>query len=127
VGIKAGHGFRFASAMPSHQTIVDESVSFGRDFFSETQDAAPHDWLQLTGGAIGAGIPLATGAAIGAPGRRIVNLQADGSALYSAQGCGRRPAKTSMSRRSFFPTANTQFCWANWPMSEPIRDESHST
>ncbi|WP_348643231.1 acetolactate synthase large subunit [Mesorhizobium sp. B2-1-3A] len=75
-----------SALLPGQSVIVDESVSFGRDFFSETQNAAPHDWLQLTGGAIGAGIPLATGAAIGAPGRRIVNLQADGSALYSAQG-----------------------------------------
>jgi acetolactate synthase-1/2/3 large subunit len=72
--------------LPEQSIIVDESVSFGRDFFSGTQGAAQHDWLQLTGGAICAGIPLATGAAIGAPGRRVVNLQADGSALYSAQG-----------------------------------------
>ena len=48
--------------------------------------AVPHDWLQLTGGAIGCGMPLATGAAIGAGGqRRVVNLQADGSALYTLQ------------------------------------------
>ena len=75
-----------SALLPEQSVIVDESVSFGRDFFSRTQGAAQHDWLQLTGGAIGAGIPLATGAAIGAPGRRVVNLQADGSALYSAQG-----------------------------------------
>jgi acetolactate synthase-1/2/3 large subunit len=42
--------------------------------------------LQITGGAIGCGIPLATGAAIGAPGRRVVNLQADGSGMYTLQG-----------------------------------------
>jgi acetolactate synthase-1/2/3 large subunit len=47
--------------------------------------AAPHDWLQLTGGAIGDGLPMATGAAIAAPGRRVVTLQADGSALYTLQ------------------------------------------
>jgi acetolactate synthase-1/2/3 large subunit len=45
----------------------------------------PHDWLQLTGGAIGDGLPMATGAAIGAPGRRVVTLQGDGSALYTVQ------------------------------------------
>lgn len=75
-----------SALLPEQSVIVDESVSFGRDFFSGTKGAAQHDWLQLTGGAIGAGIPLATGAAIGAPGRRVVSLQADGSALYSAQG-----------------------------------------
>jgi len=58
-----------AALLPDNAIIVDESVSFGRAFFPGTHVAAPHDWLQLTGGAIGCGIPLATGAAIGAPGR----------------------------------------------------------
>ena len=39
----------------------------------------------MTGGAIGGGMPMATGAAIGAPGRRVINLQADGSAMYTVQ------------------------------------------
>jgi len=72
--------------LPDQAIIVDESVSFGRAFFPGTHNAAPHDWLQITGGAIGCGIPLATGAAIGAPGRRVVGLQADGSAMYTLQG-----------------------------------------
>ncbi|ALM83774.1 acetolactate synthase large subunit [Bordetella sp. N] len=71
--------------LPDNAIVVDESVSFGRAFFSGTVNAAPHDWLQITGGAIGNGLPLATGAAIGAPGRRVVSLQADGSAMYSLQ------------------------------------------
>jgi acetolactate synthase-1/2/3 large subunit len=71
--------------LPENAIVVDESVSFGRDFFALTEDAPPHDWLQLTGGAIGDGLPLATGAAVGAPGRRVVTLQADGSALYTLQ------------------------------------------
>ena len=41
--------------------------------------------MNVTGGAIGGGMPLATGAAVGAPGRRVVNLQADGSAMYTVQ------------------------------------------
>ncbi len=72
--------------LPEGAIVVDESVSFGRAFYPGTHDAAPHDWLQLTGGAIGGGIPMATGAAIGAPGRRVVGLQADGSAMYTLQG-----------------------------------------
>ncbi len=71
--------------LPEQAVVVDESVTFGRGLFAGTQGAAPHDWLQLCGGAIGDGLPLATGAAIGAPGRRVVNLQADGSALYTVQ------------------------------------------
>jgi acetolactate synthase-1/2/3 large subunit len=72
--------------LPEQAIVVDESVSSGRAFFAQTAAAAPHDYLQLTGGAIGLGIPMAAGAAIAAPGRKVINLQADGSALYSAQG-----------------------------------------
>ncbi len=71
--------------MPEHAVIADESVSFGRGFFHNTKAAPPHDWLNVTGGAIGGGMPMATGAAIGAPGRRVINLQADGSAMYTVQ------------------------------------------
>jgi acetolactate synthase-1/2/3 large subunit len=74
-----------AALLPEQAIIVDESVSFGRGFFSGTHGAAPHDWLQLTGGAIGDGLPLATGAAVAGKGRRVVGLQADGSAMYTVQ------------------------------------------
>jgi acetolactate synthase-1/2/3 large subunit len=75
-----------AALMPEDTVVADESVSFGRGFFAATHAAPRHDWLQITGGAIGCGIPLATGAALGAGGRRVVNLQADGSAMYTLQG-----------------------------------------
>ncbi len=74
-----------AALLPEDAVIADEAVTFGRGFFPATFAAAPHDWLQVTGGAIGGGMPLATGAAVGAPGRRVVNLQADGSAMYTIQ------------------------------------------
>ena len=77
--------------LPEDAVVVDESVSYGRGFFKNTHCAAPHDWLQIMGGAIGAGVPLAVGAAIGlrAAGggeRRVLALQADGSAMYTVQG-----------------------------------------
>lgn len=72
--------------LPEGAIVVDESVSSGRAFFGLSAAAAPHDFLQLTGGAIGAGIPLATGAAVACPGRKVVNVEADGSGLYSVQG-----------------------------------------
>ena len=75
-----------AALVPEGAVLVDEAVSFGRAFYPGTRGAAPHDWLQITGGAIGWGVPAATGAAIGAPGRRVVGLQADGSAMYTLQG-----------------------------------------
>lgn len=74
-----------AALMPRDCIVVDESVSFGRSLFPMTRRAAAHDWLQLTGGAIGMGMPLATGAAVACPERRVVNLEADGSALYTLQ------------------------------------------
>jgi acetolactate synthase I/II/III large subunit len=74
-----------AALMPDHSIIVDESVTYGRGFFPMTFAAPAHDWLQNCGGAIGYGPPVAVGAAIGAPGRRVIALQADGSAMYTPQ------------------------------------------
>lgn len=74
-----------AALMPENAVIADETITTGRQFFPGTHTTAPHDWIQITGGAIGVGLPLATGAGIGAPGRRVISLQADGSGLYSAQ------------------------------------------
>ena len=48
-------------------------------------DAAPHDELPVTGGSIGQGIPVALGAAVACPDRKVVVLQADGSAMYTLQ------------------------------------------
>jgi acetolactate synthase-1/2/3 large subunit len=75
-----------AALMPDDAIVSDESVSFGRGFYRHTHAAPPHDWLHLVGGAIGAGLPVATGAAIGSGGRRrVISLQADGSAMYTVQ------------------------------------------
>jgi acetolactate synthase-1/2/3 large subunit len=75
-----------AAVMPEDAIVSDESVSFGRNFYRETHAAPPHDWLHLAGGAIGDGLPVATGAAIAASrARRVLSLQADGSAMYSLQ------------------------------------------
>ncbi|WP_136635710.1 acetolactate synthase large subunit [Pseudooceanicola onchidii] len=79
IAVTLGHG------LPENAIICDESVTSGRDFFRFTFDAAPHDWLQVTGGAIGGGMPLAVGAALACPDRKVVNLQADGSAMYTNQ------------------------------------------
>jgi acetolactate synthase-1/2/3 large subunit len=75
-----------AALMPEGAIVVDESVTYGRGFFPETTAAPAHDWLQNCGGAIGYGIPVATGAAVAAGGRRVIALQADGSAMYTVQG-----------------------------------------
>jgi acetolactate synthase-1/2/3 large subunit len=74
-----------AAVLPADAVVVDESVSAGRGLFPATVAGPRHTWLSLTGGAIGIGPPLAAGAAVGAPGRKILALQADGSALYTPQ------------------------------------------
>ena len=74
------------SLLPENAIVCDESVTFGRAIYPATGAARRHDWLSVTGGAIGGGIPLATGCAVAAPDRRVVSLEADGSAMYTIQG-----------------------------------------
>jgi acetolactate synthase-1/2/3 large subunit len=74
-----------AHLIPENAIVIDESVTTGRGFFRATHGAAPHDWLALTGGAIGEGLCLTTGAAVACPDRQVVGLQADGSAMYTLQ------------------------------------------
>jgi acetolactate synthase-1/2/3 large subunit len=71
--------------LPEQAIVVDESITFGQAFYPGTVSAAPHDWLQVTGGAIGDGLPLALGAAVAGKGRRVIALQADGSGMYTPQ------------------------------------------
>jgi acetolactate synthase-1/2/3 large subunit len=74
-----------AAALPPQAVVVDEAVTTGRGFGPAMAAAAPHDWLQGMGGAIGYGLPCAVGAALGAPGRPVLALEGDGSAMYTLQ------------------------------------------
>ena len=71
--------------MPDQAIISDESVTGGFPHYRLLDTAAQCDYLQLAGGAIGGGIPVATGAAVASPDRKIISLQADGSAMYTLQ------------------------------------------
>jgi acetolactate synthase-1/2/3 large subunit len=71
--------------IPENAIVVDEGVSTGRGFFPSTRQAHPHDWLQNMGGSIGIGLPLATGAAIACRDRSVINVEGDGSAMYTIQ------------------------------------------
>ena len=75
-----------AHKLPENSIVCEEAITSVQRFFALLAFAAPHDFIMPTGGAIGAGIPLATGAAIGCPDRKVINLQADGSAMYTVQG-----------------------------------------
>ena len=79
-------GQTLAALMPEGSIVSDETISYGRGLSPRTYAAPAHDWLNLTGGAIGDGMPVATGAAVATAGeRRVISLQADGSAMYSVQ------------------------------------------
>ncbi|MGY4572814.1 acetolactate synthase large subunit [Bradyrhizobium sp. USDA 3256] len=74
-----------ACAIPENAIMVDESVTTGRGFFPPTAAAAPHDWLQNMGGSIGFSTPVATGAAVACPDRKVICMVGDGSAMYTIQ------------------------------------------
>tara|TARA_R110002049_G_scaffold221643_9_gene393107 strand:+ start:871 stop:2430 length:1560 start_codon:yes stop_codon:yes gene_type:complete len=74
-----------AHYLPEHAVVVDEANTSGLALAPVTATARPHDWLSLTGGSIGWGLPAAVGAAIACPDRKVVNLEGDGSAMYTIQ------------------------------------------
>lgn len=74
-----------AALIPENAIVVDESITTGLSSYARTASAAPHDWLQNMGGSIGFAPPVATGAAISCPDRRVLCLTGDGSAMYSLQ------------------------------------------
>lgn len=74
-----------AATMPQDAILVDESITAGRFIYASTGRAARHDWLNNMGGAIGYGMPVAIGAAIACPDRRVLAMVGDGSAFYTEQ------------------------------------------
>jgi acetolactate synthase-1/2/3 large subunit len=78
-------GMTLSALLPENAIICDESVTSGRAIFPAMFNAAPHDWIQSAGGAIGHGFPCATGAAVACPDRKVVCLQADGAGMYTLQ------------------------------------------
>jgi acetolactate synthase-1/2/3 large subunit len=74
-----------ATAMPEHCILVDESLTTGRESMGLTAGALPHDTIQNMGGSIGYGTPVATGAALACPDRRVFCMVGDGSAMYTIQ------------------------------------------
>lgn len=81
------HGLATAvgAMLPENAIVVDESMTSGRGLMAATKGAPPHDWLGNTGGSIGIALPLAVGAAVACPSRKVLCLTADGSAMYTLQ------------------------------------------
>ena len=73
------------AVLPEGAIVSDEAITSGFALPRHTAGGPRHDWLTLTGGAIGQGLPVAVGAAVACPDRPVIALQADGSALYTIQ------------------------------------------
>ena len=78
-------GQAIARHLPADAIISDEAATGSGGTLIATATAAPHDYLTLTGGSIGQGVPVGTGAAVGAAGRKVVCIQGDGGAMYTLQ------------------------------------------
>jgi acetolactate synthase-1/2/3 large subunit len=74
-----------AHFMPENTVVIDEAITSSFALYPATATAQPHDWLNLTGGAIGWGLPASVGAAIACPDRKVLCLEGDGSAMYTIQ------------------------------------------
>jgi acetolactate synthase I/II/III large subunit len=71
--------------LPENAIVIDESMTSGRGMMATTKGTPPHDWLGNSGGSIGIALPLAVGAAVACPSRKVLCLTADGSAMYTLQ------------------------------------------
>jgi len=78
-------GAALGALIPDHAILMDEGATTGFSAYLSSAGARPHTYLALTGGAIGQGLPCATGAAVAAPDRKVIALQADGSGMYTLQ------------------------------------------
>ena len=74
-----------AHHLPEGAIVADEAITSGLPYFSFTARAAPHDYLNVSGGAIGCMVPVSTGAAVACPDRKVLCLEGDGSAMYTLQ------------------------------------------
>jgi acetolactate synthase-1/2/3 large subunit len=74
-----------AAALPEGCILVDESLTTGRESMGHTMGARPHDLINNLGGSIGYATPVATGAALACPDRRVFCMVGDGSAMYTIQ------------------------------------------
>ena len=74
-----------AQLTPDHAIYADESNTSSLPLLMMLARARPHTHLPLAGGSIGQGLPLAVGAALAAPDRKVVCPHGDGGAAYTMQ------------------------------------------
>jgi acetolactate synthase I/II/III large subunit len=81
----ASIGAVLAALMTDGCILMDEAATTGMPFFAASSAGPAHTYLTLTGGAIGQGLPCATGAAVACPDRKVIAFEADGSGMYTVQ------------------------------------------
>ena len=74
-----------AAYLPEDSLISEEMVSSSAPVIEHLANAAPHEWMPVAGGSIGQGLPVAVGAAVACPNRKVIALEADGSGMYTLQ------------------------------------------
>jgi len=72
-------------ATPAQAVIVEESITASVDFAAAFVLDAPDQYLGARGGGIGQGLAGAIGAGLAHPGRPVLCVSGDGSAMYSIQ------------------------------------------
>ncbi len=81
----ANIGAVISELLPEDAILSDEGITCGLELYTQTMGAPKHDWLSITGGSIGQGLPVSLGASIACPDRKVVSFQADGSGMYTVQ------------------------------------------
>ncbi len=74
-----------AAVQPEGAIIVDEGITTTFPYYSASSASPVHGLMAITGGSIGYGLPCAVGASLAAPDRPVINIEADGSAMYTVQ------------------------------------------
>lgn len=78
-------GESFSEYLPTDAIVIDEAATSGAGSFFSSASSEPHDWISLTGGSIGFGLPTAIGASVACPDRKVICLHGDGGAMYTIQ------------------------------------------
>lgn len=78
-------GSVIAAYLPEESLISEEMVSSAAPVLARLANAAPHEWMPVTGGSIGQCLPVAVGASVACPNRKVIALEADGSGMYTLQ------------------------------------------
>jgi len=110
--------------LPKDSIISLEGSTLGGPWLREAHRARRHRVMTNTGGAIGQGLPCALGAALGAPGHRVIALQSDGSAHYTLQALWtmareKLPVTIILAANHRYGILQTELKRADTPLNEP--------